>query len=433
MQAAAAGTGVRLSDGSTNVLPVGDADEVLAAWANHHRLVRRSLEHGYYQGWDLHPAQLPTRYAATYAFYREGLARALDRLAGLHGQSRAAIADEPATARALAGTCCAASTAAPSTRPRCGGLDLGVTCPLAASALGSGHGQRSGSQPVRQGGEPRRPHRPRHPAARDPRPQRVDVPARRLRRRAHHRRPGAGAADRHPEEHRVRLRQDPRHRLDRGLRAGARQPADGGVPGRERGARCGSRSTPGTGSATTRSYAAAARSAPAWSPSAATRPTCCPASRSWCCSTPPTRSSRASSRTSSRPCPRPTTGSWRPRWSRSGGTRAPTSTGTRRTTRSATACSRPSPRTYSRALQETLHVMGCAVLDDPAGDRRDQVLGAQQAPLPRRLLRLRRGGLTNDGEVFIAADRPYGLIEAQVSRDDAPPAGDAWLHVPGFC
>ena len=42
-------------------------------------------------------------------------------------------------------------------------------------------------------------------------------------------------------------------------------------------------------------------------------------------------------------------------------------------------------------------------------------------------------GLTNDGEVFHAADRPYGLIEAQVSRDDAPPAGDAWLHVPGFC
>jgi urate oxidase len=35
--------------------------------------------------------------------------------------------------------------------------------------------------------------------------------------------------------------------------------------------------------------------------------------------------------------------------------------------------------------------------------------------------------------VFIAADRPYGLIEAQVSRDDASPAGDAWLAVPGFC
>ena len=110
MQAAVAGTGVRLSDGSTNVLPVGDADDVRAAWANHHRLVRRSLERGYYQGWDLHPAQLPTRYAATYAFYRDGLPRALARLAGYTGSHPAShtghtsggVADEPATARALA-------------------------------------------------------------------------------------------------------------------------------------------------------------------------------------------------------------------------------------------------------------------------------------------------------------------------------------------
>jgi citrate lyase beta subunit len=103
MQAAAAGTGVRLSDGSTNRLPVGTADDIRAAWANHHRLVRRSLEHGYYQGWDLHPAQLPTRYAATYAFYREGLASARDRLTAYvaHDESRT-IVDEPATARALA-------------------------------------------------------------------------------------------------------------------------------------------------------------------------------------------------------------------------------------------------------------------------------------------------------------------------------------------
>jgi citrate lyase beta subunit len=102
MQAAAAGTGVRLSDGSTNVLPVGSPAEVAAAWANHHRLVRRSLERGFYQGWDLHPAQLPTRYAATYAFYREGLPRALRRLADYAGQTMGGIADEPATARALA-------------------------------------------------------------------------------------------------------------------------------------------------------------------------------------------------------------------------------------------------------------------------------------------------------------------------------------------
>jgi citrate lyase beta subunit len=102
MQAAAAGTGVRLSDGSTNVLPVGSADDVGAAWANHHRLVRRSLERGFYQGWDLHPAQLPTRYAATYAFYRDGLPRALTRLANYTRNTMGGVADEPATARALA-------------------------------------------------------------------------------------------------------------------------------------------------------------------------------------------------------------------------------------------------------------------------------------------------------------------------------------------
>jgi citrate lyase beta subunit len=50
MQVAAAGTGVRLSDGSSNVLPAGSADDVLAAWRLHARLVRRSLERGFYQG-----------------------------------------------------------------------------------------------------------------------------------------------------------------------------------------------------------------------------------------------------------------------------------------------------------------------------------------------------------------------------------------------
>ena len=102
MQAAAAGTGVRLSDGSTNILPIGKAKDVEAAWANHYRLVRRSLERGFYQGWDLHPAQLPTRYAATYAFYREALPRALSRLAAYTENASSGIADEPATARALA-------------------------------------------------------------------------------------------------------------------------------------------------------------------------------------------------------------------------------------------------------------------------------------------------------------------------------------------
>ena len=103
MQAAAAQTGVRLSDGSTNILPVGSAAEVRDAWALHHRLVRRSLERGYYQGWDLHPAQLPTRYAATYAFFQDGRDAAVTRLRRYLDRQSGGIADEPATARALAG------------------------------------------------------------------------------------------------------------------------------------------------------------------------------------------------------------------------------------------------------------------------------------------------------------------------------------------
>ena len=102
MQAAAAGTGVRLSDGSTNVLPVGDPAAVRRGWELHLRLVQRSLERGYYQGWDLHPAQLPTRFAATYAFYRDGLADAQRRLRDYFERTDSAILDEPATVRALA-------------------------------------------------------------------------------------------------------------------------------------------------------------------------------------------------------------------------------------------------------------------------------------------------------------------------------------------
>lgn len=103
MQVAAAGTGVFLSDGSTNVLPVGDRDSVHAGWRLHARLVRRSLARGFYQGWDLHPAQLPSRFAATYAFYREGLPSAASRLRAYLGGGDSGFLDEPATAAALAG------------------------------------------------------------------------------------------------------------------------------------------------------------------------------------------------------------------------------------------------------------------------------------------------------------------------------------------
>ncbi|MEV6911152.1 aldolase [Amycolatopsis sp. NPDC051071] len=100
MQVSAAGTGVRLSDGSTNKLPVGDA--ILPAWREHLRLVRRSLERGFYQGWDLHPHQLPTRFAATYAFFREGFPAALGRLRDYADKTGRGVLDEPATAQALA-------------------------------------------------------------------------------------------------------------------------------------------------------------------------------------------------------------------------------------------------------------------------------------------------------------------------------------------
>jgi citrate lyase beta subunit len=103
MQVAAAGTGVPVCDGSTNILPVGDTTAVRAGWALHARLVRRSLERGFYQGWDLHPAQLPTRFAATFAFYRDGMPAAAARLRAYRDRQSSGVLDEPATARALAG------------------------------------------------------------------------------------------------------------------------------------------------------------------------------------------------------------------------------------------------------------------------------------------------------------------------------------------
>ena len=89
-----AGTGIFLSDGATNLMPVGphkgdalSASELVenraavhAAWQVSHRHIRRSLEGGLYQGWDLHPAQLPVRYATCFAFFREGFTQAAERL-----------------------------------------------------------------------------------------------------------------------------------------------------------------------------------------------------------------------------------------------------------------------------------------------------------------------------------------------------------------
>jgi len=94
MKVSFAGTGVMLSDGATNIMPVGPhrgkdlTDEqkrenraaVFSAWRLHADDVRHSLVHGFYQGWDLHPAQLPTRYGAVYGFFLDGFTAASERL-----------------------------------------------------------------------------------------------------------------------------------------------------------------------------------------------------------------------------------------------------------------------------------------------------------------------------------------------------------------
>jgi citrate lyase beta subunit len=100
MQVSAAGTGVRLSDGSSNVLPVGDA--VPDAWRTHFGLVLRSLAHGFFQGWDMHPGQLVTRYAANFVYYLRNAASDARRLRAYVDRSASGVLDEPATAQALA-------------------------------------------------------------------------------------------------------------------------------------------------------------------------------------------------------------------------------------------------------------------------------------------------------------------------------------------
>jgi citrate lyase beta subunit len=97
LQVSLAGTGLWLSDGATNIMPVGphrpaaggaltpaqraeNRAAIHRAWRRHFEDVRASLRQGYYQGWDLHPAQLPTRYAAVYSFFLEGLEAASLRL-----------------------------------------------------------------------------------------------------------------------------------------------------------------------------------------------------------------------------------------------------------------------------------------------------------------------------------------------------------------
>jgi urate oxidase len=85
---------------------------------------------------------------------------------------------------------------------------------------------------------------------------------------------------------------------------------------------------------------------------------------------------------------------------------------------------------HSLALQQTLYEMGRAVLEG------DPSIAEIKFSAPNKhhfADDLSRFGLDNPQEVFHADDRPYGLIEATVTRDDAPPPGRAWDGVPGFC
>jgi len=122
MMLACSGTQVQICDGSTNVLPVepdangsvGDEtvrrnrEAIWRAWRLSHEHVRRSLVGGWVQGWDLHPAQIPVRFAANYRFYLEALAAASARLSDYLSRATAAtdgaaVLDDAATGQALLG------------------------------------------------------------------------------------------------------------------------------------------------------------------------------------------------------------------------------------------------------------------------------------------------------------------------------------------
>jgi citrate lyase beta subunit len=101
MRVALAQTGICISDGSSNILP--KPPHVQDAWKQHFDDVTHSLVNGYYQGWDLHPGHLPTRYAAVYAFYLSARPAATVRLSNFFikaGKAGAAF-DDAATGQAL--------------------------------------------------------------------------------------------------------------------------------------------------------------------------------------------------------------------------------------------------------------------------------------------------------------------------------------------
>ncbi len=121
MKVAFAGTGVMLSDGATNIMPVAPhrgetrsrtissartAPPSTPRGASHVDDIRHSLVLGFYQGWDLHPAQLPVRYGTVYGFFLDGFAAASERLRNFVAKAAQAtlvgdVFDDAATGQGL--------------------------------------------------------------------------------------------------------------------------------------------------------------------------------------------------------------------------------------------------------------------------------------------------------------------------------------------
>jgi citrate lyase beta subunit len=120
MQISLAPLGVRLSDSITTEMPIPvhkgenltkkqlteNKRAVHAAWRKHFNNVTNSLINGFYQSWDLHPAQLAARYAAVYSFFLESQEAQAERLSGFIGKATRAMTtgntfDDAASANGL--------------------------------------------------------------------------------------------------------------------------------------------------------------------------------------------------------------------------------------------------------------------------------------------------------------------------------------------
>ena len=120
MKVAFGGSGIFLSDGATNIIPLAphhgenlsalqnseNLENVHRSWKLSYGHIRHSLANAFYQGWDLHPAQLPIRYAANAAFFLEQLQVSTGRLRNLVEQASSAtvsgdVFDDAATGQGL--------------------------------------------------------------------------------------------------------------------------------------------------------------------------------------------------------------------------------------------------------------------------------------------------------------------------------------------